>query len=103
MLNSTLRLNVFGRVNKAVIDKDSQCIYQLFRLSTLSHWTLPGCWGMAGGFRQELGKGMRDWEKPPLHTFVFLSVVIMLHVDWMENSPSKRHLGVGLYNQLGSV
>lgn len=46
VLNSALHLNVFGRVNRAVIDKDSQCIYQLFRLSTLSHWTLSeGFWG----------------------------------------------------------
>lgn len=41
MLNSTLHLNVFGRVNTDLIDKDSQCIYQLSRLSTLSHWSLP--------------------------------------------------------------
>lgn len=47
MLNSTLHLNVFGRVNTALIDKDSQCIYQLSRLSTLSHWSLP--WSRGGG------------------------------------------------------
>lgn len=35
------------RVNTALIDKDSQCIYQLFRLNTLSHWSLP--WSGGGG------------------------------------------------------
>lgn len=49
MLNSTLHLNVFGRVNTALIDKDSQCIYQLSRLSTLSHWSLPWSRGGVGG------------------------------------------------------
>ncbi len=39
VLYSTLHLNVFGPINKA-INKDSQYIYQLSRLSTLSHWTL---------------------------------------------------------------
>ncbi len=39
VLYSTLYLNVFGPINKA-INKDSQYIYQLYRLSTLSHWTL---------------------------------------------------------------
>lgn len=47
VLNSTLHLNVFGRVNTVLIDKDSQCIYQLSRLSTLSHWSLP--WSSGGG------------------------------------------------------
>ena len=61
MLNSTLHLNVFGRVNTALIDKDSQCIYQLSRLSTLSHWSLP--WsrggGGGGGGGREAGAGTR--------------------------------------------
>lgn len=48
MLNSTLHLNVFGRVNTVLIDKDSQCIYQLSRLSTLSHWSLPWSGGVGG-------------------------------------------------------
>lgn len=39
VLYSTLHLNVFGSINTA-INKDSQYIYQLYRLSTLSHWTL---------------------------------------------------------------
>lgn len=39
VLYSTLHLNVFGPINTG-IDKDSQYIYQLYRLSTLSHWTL---------------------------------------------------------------
>lgn len=39
VLYSTLHLNVFGPINTA-INKDSQYIYQLDRLSTLSHWTL---------------------------------------------------------------
>lgn len=39
VLYSTLHLNVFGPINKE-INKDSHYIYQLYRLSTLSHWTL---------------------------------------------------------------
>ena len=53
MLNSTLHLNVFGRVNTVLIDKDSQCIYQLSRLSTLSHWSLP--WSRGGRREPEQG------------------------------------------------
>lgn len=56
MLNSTLHLNVFGRVNTALIDKDSQCIYQLSRLSTLSHWSLPR------SMRGEAGAGKGEKE-----------------------------------------
>lgn len=74
MLNSTLHLNVFGRVNTALIDKDSQCIYQLSRLSTLSHWSLP--WSRGG--RREPEKGgnrtavilKRKKRKTLLHTFL---------------------------------
>lgn len=74
MLNSTLHLNVFGRVNTALIDKDSQCIYQLSRLSTLSHWFLP--WSRREGGRQEpekVGKGDSWFKKKntPAHIFLF--------------------------------
>lgn len=55
MLNSTLHLNVFGRVNTVLIDKDSQCIYQLSRLSTLSHWSPP--WSRGGGGGGRVGGG----------------------------------------------
>lgn len=58
MLNSTLHLNVFGRVNTALIDKDSQCIYQLSRLSTLTHWSLP--WSRGGGMEE---KGGGSWKR----------------------------------------
>lgn len=80
MLNSTLHLNVFGRVNTALIDKDSQCIYQLSRLSTLSHWFLP--WsrreGGEGGSRKRLGKGTAGLKKTPLHIFFFPVIMFCL-------------------------
>lgn len=79
MLNSTLHLNVFGRVNTVLIDKDSQCIYQLSRLSTLSHWSLPwsgGVGGRRGGGGGEQGAGKRGrgqllFKKKPQYTPFF--------------------------------
>lgn len=75
MLNSTLHLNVFGRVNTALIDKDGQCIYQLSRLSTLSHWSLPRS-REEGGRREpeKVGKGDSCYkkikkERKLVHTF----------------------------------
>lgn len=70
MLNSTLHLNVFGRVNTALIDKDSQCIYQLSRLSTLSHWSLPWSGGGVGG--GGWGVGVGEPEKQGNRTAVIL-------------------------------
>lgn len=79
MLNSTLHLNVFGRVNTTRINKDSQCIYQLSRLSTLSHWSLPWSRGgrrrepeKRGGVCGEGGLGQLLFKKVLWHTFFSL-------------------------------
>lgn len=84
MLNSTLHLNVFGRVNTALIDKDSQCIYQLSRLSTLSHWSLPWSRGGVGGEPEKQGNGTAVVLKsasahlsPPLILFCNLVLAVV--------------------------
>lgn len=77
MLNSTLHLNVFGRVNRDLIDKDSQCIYQLSRLSTLSHWSLPRSreWEAGAGRGGEDSCDKKKRKKALLHT-IFFAVIM---------------------------
>ncbi len=100
MLNSTLHLNVFGRVNTALIDKDSQCIYQLSRLSTLSHWSLP--WSR-GGRREPENGGNRTAVifKKSTTAHPFFSAVIMFVV---RNARSLIcPTGFGLYSHSGNI
>lgn len=95
MLNSTLHLNVFGWVNTALIDKDSQCIYQLSRLSTLSHWSLPR------SMKGEAGAGKGEKEDSCYKNKKSCCTPHLYSVVYSQRSFSMCPLGFLLYSHPG--